>query len=232
MKLQVESSIGGHAGLAFNALVCVCVWLCKKKYDTHKLKLAANARWQRRMRIVLYFLGGSIKPLKRRRHKTPQAGVITLWSPMYPHVQCTPLFPRAFPAFPPFCRSDKAIKSNLFGFVRASFLLPTCLFLFFSRPFIAAVLHHFALSLAMQPKSMPHIFHNSLSFATKSAALFHLAWSFLSTSKLIIILAIYFMAHGEAGGVVLLQLFSHANAFCPMPPSIYMQIYVQMWTKK
>lgn len=135
MKLQVESSSGGHAGLAFNALVCVCVWLCKKKYDTHKLKLAANARWQRRMRIVLYLMGGSIKPLKRRRHKTPQAGVITLWSPMYPHVQCTPLFPRAFPAFPPFCRSDKAIKSNLFGFVRASFLLPTCLFLFFSRPF-------------------------------------------------------------------------------------------------
>lgn len=78
MKLQVESSSGGHAGLAFNALVCVCVWLCKKKYDTHKLKLAANARWQRRMRIVLYLLGGSIKPLKRRRHKTPQAGVITL----------------------------------------------------------------------------------------------------------------------------------------------------------
>lgn len=76
MKLHVESSSGGHAGLAFNALVCV--WLCKKKYDTHKLKLAANARWQRRMRIVLYLLGGSIKPLKRRRHKTPQAGVITL----------------------------------------------------------------------------------------------------------------------------------------------------------
>jgi len=77
----------------------------------------------------------------------------------------------------------------------------------------------------MQPKSMPHIFHNSLSFAAKSAALFHLASSFLSMSKLIIILAIYFMALGEAGGVVLLQLFSHANAFCPMPPSIYMQIY-------
>lgn len=143
-----------------------------------------------------------------------------------------------FPAFLPLWQSNQikfvwlcACFISLANLFVSLFLSPFPHFSAFS-PLIAAVLHHFALSLAMQPKSMPHIFHNSLSFATKSAALFHLAWTFLSTSKLIIILAIYFMAHGEAGGVVLLQLFSHANAFCPMPPSIYMQIYVQMWTKK
>jgi len=99
---------------------------CKKKYDTHKLKLAANSRWRRRMRIVLYLFGGSIKPLKKRRHKTPQAMAITLGFP-FPHF---PRFSCISPS-PPFCRSDKAIKSNLFGFVRASFLLAACLFLLF-----------------------------------------------------------------------------------------------------
>lgn len=58
----------------------VCRGVCKKKYDTHKLKLAANLRWHRRMRIVLYLFGG-IKPLKKRRHKTPQAIAITLGFP-------------------------------------------------------------------------------------------------------------------------------------------------------
>lgn len=180
----------GSCWLAFNAFgPCSRTWLGtrtwwsvvhskNKKYETHKPKLAANLRWHRRMRIVLYLFAG-IKPFKKRRHKIPQSAAIKLWSPL--HRKAIPF---------PFCQ-PKAIKSNLFGFVRASFLFVAGwdVDVEFLAPFYAG---------ALQPKSMPSIFHNSLSFAAKSAALFHFGFKFLSMSKLIIILAIYFMAQSGA----------------------------------